>query len=73
MSHVIVEVMQWPDTAEDPLRQESVAATICILREARQVDIGVDVIKMPAGRIYLRFNPEALAAALAAAMFDGDE
>lgn len=74
MSNVIATVVQWPDNSEDPLHQRVQAACIATNHEEGFVEIGAGLVKMPAaGRVYLRFQPDELAAALALAMFNRDE
>lgn len=73
MSELIAEVVQWPDNSGDPLRQNKDIVAVCINPEAGYIELGVDAVKMPAGRVYLRFAPEELVSALALAMFNRDE
>lgn len=74
MSNVIATVVQWPDNSDDPLPERRHIVSITISPEQGFVEIDADLVTMPAaGRVYLRFHPHELAAALALAMFNRDE
>lgn len=73
MSNVIAEVCEWPDSADDPAVQSDEIVVITIEPGSRVIEFGIDVEMKKAGRVFIRFKPEELMAALAAAMFDRDE
>lgn len=73
MSTLVGSVVQWENNVDGPLREIDQVVTVSIIPECRLIELGADLVRMKDGRVYLRFDPEKLMAALAAAMFDRDE